>query len=413
MRFYVKEKIKRMRDMGKRNDDILTHVEKFGEMVVKYRDKYGHFETFCEKIGASRASVNDWEKGKKANIQKASVRDAICFEFELNHRVWIDEFYDKPNFYDSLENYEEKELIMEENPKDKLDHLILGNSQKPSKDDENLLSDLNLKDKIDISEVLLLKKTPQFLFELLTLLKDKDQIDEALEILKVIQEDSSQFKYKYHNKLQHLKAVFLSHDSQRKWDEAIDILTYLYSTSDYFKQEPEIITLLASNYKRKALTDSSKENGWCEPHKIDHDSLGSAMILYRKAYELKYEKVKYYDAINRAYLFKIAEVLEDDETAPKRVEELYKDLTVNHRWRPTHNNWWEIITNAEFLMLVGKVDEAIKEVEDFLEAQDQKEFNMQTTIRQLELYIHFTDDQNAIDFCDHLKEIWKDCKLYK
>jgi hypothetical protein len=76
--------------------------------------------------------------------------------------------------------------------------------------------------------------------------------------------------------------------------------------------------------------------------------------------------------------------------------------------RVKNSKWWEIISNAEFLMLLGKTDIAILKVNEFLEFEEiTSTFDMTTTLRQLKLYIHFTQDRNAIKFYEYLKTSWE------
>jgi hypothetical protein len=75
-------------------------------------------------------------------------------------------------------------------------------------------------------------------------------------------------------------------------------------------------------------------------------------------------------------------------------------------WNIDPSNWWEVSSNAEFLMLTGKVDLAIFHISEFLDAYVVKKFDIETTLRQLQLYIHFTDDPNAKQFYGFLKESW-------
>ncbi len=88
---------------------------------------------------------------------------------------------------------------------------------------------------------------------------------------------------------------------------------------------------------------------------------------------------------------------------PNRVdiETLYRDL--NRVWRKDISNWWEVSSNAEFLMLLGEVDLALSFIYDFLENYEVKPFEIDATFRQLNLYIKYTDDRNAKEFLDNLQ----------
>ena len=245
--------------------------------------------------------------------------------------------------------------------------------------------------------------TSASLFKFAIELKKKNQIKESLETLKMIETHEGSFKYTFHHQIQHLKAILLSHDTLKDWNQSIDILRLLY-VANYHIEEPEIITLLASNYKRKALYRANDSQKWQEGEEIDMNLLSSATILYREAYEAKTEASKYYDAINFAYLYKISNSLEAKESTDIELKELYQELM--GQWRVDKSNWWEVSSQAEFLMLLGDIDLAIFKITEFLEEHTIEKFNIETTLRQLEMYLHYTQDTHAQNFHDYLHESW-------
>jgi hypothetical protein len=163
---------------------------------------------------------------------------------------------------------------------------------------------------------------------------------------------------------------------------------------------------LASNYKRKALyCFSSKQKKLIKNEQIDLNLLSSALLLYREAYEAKDSEPKYYDAINFAYLYKIVECIESEEPNSFELKNLYKSL--KQEWVVDSSNWWEVSTNVEFLMLLGETELAKHNITMFLEEQRIESFNIETTLRQLKLYLHFTKDSNAKELHDYLYESWQ------
>ena len=54
----------------------------------------------------------------------------------------------------------------------------------------------------------------------------------------------------------------------------------------------------------------------------------------------------------------------------------------------------------------GRIDIALSKVYDYLEFEyeNNMQFNVDTTLRQLEMYIHFSADANAVEFYDKVKE---------
>ena len=78
------------------------------------------------------------------------------------------------------------------------------------------------------------------------------------------------------------------------------------------------------------------------------------------------------------------------------IDRLYSDITKN--WKPKDDNWWEVISDVEFLMLRGEVTIALSKLNDFLDFNKLENLvdDISATIRQLDMYIHFTNDTNAI-----------------
>lgn len=245
---------------------------------------------------------------------------------------------------------------------------------------------------------LLKKESIPFMFTLAKRLTSKNQVKEALKIFEWIESQDDSFKYTHKNKLQHQKAILLSHDTIKDWDGAIDILRSLYHASHYHLEEPEILTLLASNHKRKAL-DSAKSRD-----EVDMNLLTSALCLYEDSYNLKPDNKKYYDAINLAYLYNIVDAIEMEHADKSEIEMLYQNLL--KVWNINTSNWWEVCSNAEFLMLLGQVDLAIEKIDEFLTTSQDTVINPFPLFRQLRLYIRFTDDEGAKRFLGELMKRW-------
>ena len=386
-------------------NDSLTDTEKFAVMAMLYHEKFKNAASFARKIGASKQTVSYWYKREGARINP-QYRVKICDIFNLQHTVWTDTFYDEINFQHSLPGYQKisKPISIQEEQQKELDLKIVGKNKNLTAAEEDRLASLSSMPYLEFSSIEIQNASPIFLFELVKLFKDRNQIVEALKIVDILQNGHSTFKYTFHNKIEHLKAVLLSHDQMQRWDDGIDILWLLYSASHYDLVEPEIITLMASNYKRKALSGS---NGWKDKNDIDIDLLAMAFSLYSDAYKLKQIEDKYYDAVNMAYLINIINAVEPGENTTISTSKLYSDLITE--WKINDENWWEVSSDAEILMLLGKVDIAISKLNDFFEHrhQDMEDFEIETTLRQLKMYLHFVDDNNAKQFHDYLQESWK------
>ena len=385
--------------------DKLSDSEKFTIILQKYCQEYTNQKDLAQEMGIPQQSISDWKKHSRSIRIKN--RNAISKKFRLTDMVWLDTFDDAVNFEEQLENYKIIENLSKEKIVERVESIVSANIIEPinemTKEEEKLLELISKEKRIELSNYNLNEMTSVSLFKLAMELKKRNQIKESLETLKVIETNDGSFKYTFHHQIQHLKAILLSHDTFKNWNQSIDILRLLY-VAHYHIEEPEIITLLASNYKRKALCRCNDTQKWQEREEIDMDLLSSATILYREAYEAKPEASKYYDAINFAYLYKISNSLEDKASTNVELKELYQELM--SQWKVEKSDWWEVSSQAEFLMLLGDVDLAILKITEFLEEHSVEKFNIETTLRQLELYLYYTNDTHAQTFYDYLYESW-------
>ncbi len=342
----------------------ITDTEKLLVMTKVFPKLFINQKEFAKNIGENPQTVNSWLNLKTKNL-KAIPKSEICRIFGLMDLVWVDNFPTEDEFRDVLKRY--KKIVKRIN-------IFM-------KKEENNTIEMTL-------------------FEEAKKYKKINKIEEALENITKIESSSSSFKYIYHNEIQHLKAILLSDDTIQDWDKAIDILRNLYFASKYHLEKPEIITLIASNYKRKALY-SGLVYKYRDKKDVDMGLIAQALTLYDEAYELKDSQERYYDAINWAYLYNIASVLESNRLNIIRVKERFEEL--KRAWRVNEKDWWEVVSYAEFSMLIGDVEFAKSYIDDFLESYSIKPFDTKTTLRQIRLYIHFTQDKNAIEFYKHIK----------
>jgi len=373
----------------------LTDNEKFKIMIRVYSDIFVSSDHFAKKIGVARATVFNWRKKEKANFNTRS-KIKICQGFNLLDSVWCKDIGLEADFEESLPQY--KKIA----PKKTINEKAIVEGLKKEKEKCMKIKDLSKDESEELLKNRLEKESTSFMFSFAKHLKDNKQIAEALNVLEWIEERESTFKYTHETQIRHFRAILLSHDSIQNWDKAIHILRSLYHSRHYHLEEPEVLTLLASNYKRKALDT-------LDTNKIKLNFLTSALCLYQDAYNLKPDNNKYYDAINLAYLYNILDTIESDYAEEKKeIQVIYNELS--RVWRIDFNSWWEVISDAEFLMLLGDVKMATIKVTNFLELHKVKPFEIDATFRQLELYINFTNDKNAIEFQNYLKECWENIK---
>lgn len=381
----------------------MTDIQKFQCMVRKYRDAYKHYEVFADKIGASRASVNNWENGKGNKLQ-TKTRIKICDGFRLKYEVWEENYYREEEFIKQLDTY-----FLVVSPYSKWEKNTFGENIIHLTDDEkNSIKKFSEQTYIYIPDNIA-QYSPDFMLALTELLKDKGQILEALKVLEILFSSDTLYKAKHYNEIQHLKAILLSSDKIGDWNGAIEILNLLYFSAKYHLENPEILTLLASNYKRKALYDEDGSLYPLDSPDINMDLLGRALVSYQESYNLK-EQDKYYDAINIAYLKGILSALEEDKEEldfRTDIKALHQELR-NNGWKNNSDNWWEISIEIEFLVLEGNVSDAKAKLNEYLDFNiNLNRFDIETTIRQIELYVHFTDDKKAKIFLNEIQESWK------
>jgi transcriptional regulator with XRE-family HTH domain len=386
--------------------DKLSDSEKFVIILQKYCNQYTTQKSLAQEMGIPKQSISDWKNHNRTIRIKN--RNSISKKFRLTDRIWLDTFNDAVNFEEQLDSYKiiEKNTLNENSEKE-IDFIaknIIYPVNEITAKEQTLLTVLDKNQTIKYNQHNIETKSSTFLFALSKLLKNRNQIEEALEVLAIIQNNEGSFKYNHHNEIEHLKAILFSHQKIENWDKSIDILRLLY-VAQYHTHEPEVITLLASNYKRKALYHSEPHLKWIEKENIDTNLLSSAMILYREAYEAKNNQKRYYDAINFAYLYKISNALEGQFVDGLELAKMYHELMTN--WTIKTSNWWEVSSHAEFLMLLGDDKLAIHHISTFLEEQSVEKFNIETTLRQLELYLHVSNDTYAEEFYKYLLESWK------
>ena len=381
----------------------MTDLQKFKCLTVKYRDIYKDYERFAKRSGIGRSTVHNWEKGIGKGTINSANRAKICTVFGLEYDVWTEDFNTEHAFFKQLDQFRLKDI-------DAVDSIVIGDIAQMSDSEEKQIRALASEATIAIPANLE-QYSYEFMFALAKLLKQKNQIRDAMRVLDVVMENE-QFAYTYYGQLHHLRAVLLSHRDIQQWDEALKELRFLYKVVAYHLQEREVITLMASNLKRKALYHP---NGTLNhPDQIECDMLGNALALYTEAYTFKEEEHRYYDAINMAYLIAILDaVCDSDEPEEEPVDvkaeisAIYASLKPKENgdrdWKANCSDWWQVATKMEFLVLLGRADDAARVYDDYSFEHTPESFDLDAIIRQLEAYTHFVDDSEAEAFLAFLK----------
>jgi hypothetical protein len=223
---------------------------------------------------------------------------------------------------------------------------------------------------------------------------DRNLIDECESILLLIDKEFQKDK-----KYMHLKAKILS--NQNKDKEAIIILKELIDET-----LPEIDTethnLLAASIKRDVFNEFDKYND----EKILSVKLQESKDIYYSIYKLNND---YYPALNYIYLnFMLAyincEDIQSFETLKDEARTVWNNT--NHKV----SDWWSFISNIEYLILIGEYDQAKSQLKDHFKEIDQEditEFNISSTLRQLNLYKNFCEEKELKNIISFITDIDK------
>ena len=221
---------------------------------------------------------------------------------------------------------------------------------------------------------------------------DRNLIDESSKIVDML---SLEEEFNSNQELQQLKAKILS--SQTKDKEAITLLTKLVEL-----KKPDIDTetnnLLAASIKRDAFNEFS--------HYGDEEKLAERLSLAKDIYFFVYKlNNDYYPALNYMYLESMLAYINHGDM--ERIKKMRIDFEkiwsgLNHRM----NDWWSYISSMEYLILQGEYAEVLIELKKHFYSIDEFEindFNLISTIRQLELFSNFCSDQELNEIITFLK----------
>ena len=395
-RIYILEQSK---DLAYRelNSFFIDMEIEFNREEIKSKFKEYVDEVVKKIFNKGVQTINTWEN-QTGNIPNSTIKKDLANIFGMQYMIWTKRYADIQSFKRDLEVLKIPIKNSDKNNKDKLDKKILGTIFPLPLHEERELNSISKIIPIKIPENLQ-NFSANFMFNLAKLLKKHNQVRDALYVLEILEKSLDPFIFYHKNEIQHLKAILLSSKTVRDWDRAIVELRYLYVDGYHF-QEPEILTLLASNYKRKALYNS---NGTLKSkEEVNISLLQTANQLYEEAYTLSNED-SYYHAINIAYIMLIIDAIEgnrENRKNQKKITKLYKEL-LKSGFPYNKNNWWQVTTQIEFLILMQRDSDALNVFESYTSTPEA--FEIETTIRQLELYSHFTDDEIVKDFMGVLR----------
>lgn len=224
---------------------------------------------------------------------------------------------------------------------------------------------------------------------------DRSLVDECEMVLNKIEES---FKKNTQNEEYiQLKAKVLS--SKNKDKEAIELLEKLIQITQP-KIDPETHNLLAASIKR----DTFNEYRHYSDEKLLVKNLNKAKDIYYTVYKLNND---YYPALNFIYLnFILAYITNEDKYYFEKIINEAKEIWANTNHKVI--DWWSFISNIEYLILTGQYSDAeqlLKTHFNDLEKDEITEFNISSTLRQLNLYSEFCSDKKLKDIIDYIQNI--------
>jgi len=249
--------------------------------------------------------------------------------------------------------------------------------------------------KINIQKKENLIGSDKYIFNLAQYAFDRNLIDECNMLLNKLSKASSEYLQK--EEFIHLKAKVLSSLKQDK--EAIIILKKLIDMQKP-KLDAETQNILAASIKRDAFNQYKHYGDEVALIK----NLAEAKEIYHSIYNLNHD---YYPALNYIYLnYILAYITAKDDKYFTDLKRQAKDIWKNTDHKIT--DWWSFISNIEFLILIGDYNQAHQQLKlhfNELDEEDITEFNISSTLRQLELYQEFCNDielKNIIEFINNI-----------
>ena len=222
---------------------------------------------------------------------------------------------------------------------------------------------------------------------------NRNLIEESSKIIETL---SNEETFQNSKELLQLKAKILSIQKQDK--EAIVLLTKLIDMTNP-NIDAETNNLLAASIKREAFTEFERYSD--EEQLVN--KLSHAKEMYFSVFKLNND---YYPALNYMYLESMLQYIENADKA--KINKMRNDFeliwdSLNHKV----NDWWSYISNIEYLILRGEYKEVVPELKKHFHTIDEFEindFNLISTIRQLELYSNFCADSELKDIIKLLRE---------
>lgn len=206
----------------------------------------------------------------------------------------------------------------------------------------------------------------------------RNLFDECEKILTLL---SSEVNFKENEMFLQLKAKVLSAQGRDK--DAISILHTLIEDTQP-KIHTEANNLLAASIKREALNTFSL---YGDEKKLSR-SLAEAKDIYHTVFKLNND---YYPALNYMYLEAIGKYIDNaNKSTVQIMQSEFKNIWASIDFKI--DDWWSYIASVEYLILQEEYKEALAQLNQHFDSIDSFEindFNLMSTIRQLEFFSRF------------------------
>ena len=387
-------------------DVFVPDCRKIIEIYKKYfknnvKSKKLFIQYLSDHTSKSTSSIENYLSCKSCNQQMArSIHSSLKIVDAYFKKNFCSNLKKKFNYLTLFEKdyFSIKQFLLTEHEITKESFKVEFTQEKEvlTKEEEEKIFDLTLVSKEILKKNLLdtdnMQGSNSYKMNLALAAFNRNLIDESDEIVDFLLCDKD---FQTNQELLQLKAKILS--IQKRDKDAIKILNKLVKM-----QKPNIDTethnLLAASIKRDAFNEFKLYK--------DEEQLKERLSLSKDNYYSVYKlNSDYYPALNYMYLESILAYIEHDMEHIKSIRVEFETIwnNLNHRV----NDWWSYISSMEYLILRGEYSEVLRELKNHFDTIDEFEindFNIISTVRQLELFSDFCTDQELKEVINLLKD---------
>jgi len=374
----------------------------FKSDISKKKDFIAYLETHTEK---SHSSIENYLSCKSCNQQMQKL---------INHSLKISDYDFKKDFCYNLDkkfNYTTlfetdylsiKQFLFKDHEvtRDTFKASFTQKDHTMTEEEEKRLFDITHvskeKLKANLSNMENLKGSANYKMNLAQAAFERHLVNESYMLIEALSKDET---FKEDEVFLQLKAKILSNKKRDK--EAIALLESLVEKSKT-DINTETYNLLAASIKREAFSEYEL---YSDEEQLSTE-LSRAKEIYFAVYKLNND---YYPALNYIYLESMLSYIhqETPETIAQK-RKMYSEIWDGMKHQV--NDWWSFIATVEYLILSGEYTQALSDLKDSAEELKELEvsdFNLYSTLRQLELYAEFCTDvelQEIITFLKNMDE---------